>query len=122
VQRVSDEESQSDTMFGYFYLDFNDVEKQSSRKAVRSLLFQFAQQARNGLQNVEQLYQKCGSGHQQPAEDVIRSLLRDIMGRIESALPLISQSKRDDFPDNRHGYSHHTVTGPAWYGLVRVDD
>lgn len=81
---IQHQESQSDTVVGYFYFDFNDVEKQSSRKAVRSLLFQFAQQARDGLQNVEQLYQKCGSGQQQPAEDVIRSLLRDIMGRIES--------------------------------------
>ena len=81
---IQHQESQSDTVLGYFYFDFNDVEKQSSRKAVRSLLFQFAQQARDGLQNVEQLYQKCGGGQQQPAEDVIRSLLRDIMGRIES--------------------------------------
>ncbi len=81
---IQHQESQGDTVVGYFYFDFNDVEKQSSRKAVRSLLFQFAQQARDGLQNIEQLYQKYGSGQQQPAEDVIRSLLRDIMGRIES--------------------------------------
>lgn len=81
---IQHQESQSDTVVGYFYFDFNDVEKQSSRKAVRSLLFQFAQQARDGLQNVEQLYQKCGSGQQQPAEDMIRSLLRDIMGQIDS--------------------------------------
>ena len=78
------QEAQSDPVVSYFYFDFNDVEKQSSRKAVRSLLFQFAQQARHGLPNVEQLYQRCESGQQQPAEDVIRSLLRDIMSKTES--------------------------------------
>lgn len=65
-------------MVSYFYFDFNDVEKQSSKKAIRSLLFQLTlQQQQNRLQTLEQLYQKCGNGQQQPAEDVIRSLLKD---------------------------------------------
>ena len=37
----------------------------------------------NGLQGLEQLYQGCGSGQQEPAEDTIRSLLRNMMDRIE---------------------------------------
>lgn len=64
-------------MVSYFFFDFNDTEKQSSKKAIRSLLFRITLQQRNRLQILEQLYQKCGNGQQQPAEDVIRSLLKD---------------------------------------------
>lgn len=69
------------TAVGYFYFDFNDVEKQSSKKAIRSLLFQFTQQVPDGLQRLEHLYQKCGNGQQQPAEEAIHSLFQDEMGR-----------------------------------------
>ena len=64
-------------MVSYFYFDFNDMEKQSSKKATRSLLFQFTLQQQNRLHILERLYQECGNGQQQPAEDVIRSLLKD---------------------------------------------
>lgn len=80
---LQQQESRSDTAVSYFYFDFNDVEKQSSRTAIRSLLFQFAQQAANGLQDLEQLYQKCRSGEQQPAEDAIQSLLRNTIDKID---------------------------------------
>lgn len=64
-------------MVSYFYFDFNDMEKQSAKKAIRSLLFQFTLQQQNRLQILEHLYQECENGQQQPAEDVIRSLLKD---------------------------------------------
>lgn len=67
----------------YFYFDFNDIEKQSSKKAIRSLLFQFTLQQQNRLQILEQLYQKCENGQQQPAEDVIRALLKDALSYTE---------------------------------------
>jgi hypothetical protein len=76
-------ESHPDTVIGYFYFDFNDSEKQSSKKALRSLLFQLALQTSEPLQALEQLYQRCGNGQQQPAEDVIRSLLRAAIARAE---------------------------------------
>jgi ankyrin repeat domain-containing protein 50 len=60
----------------YFYFDFNDMEKQSSRKAIRSLLFQFTLQSNDIVQDLERLYQKCGSGQQQPPEGVIQSLFK----------------------------------------------
>jgi len=63
-------------MVSYFYFDFNDAEKQSPRKAIRSLLFQFTLQASDIVHDLELLYQKCSSGQQQPAEDVIHSLFR----------------------------------------------
>ena len=67
----------------YFYFDFNDIEKQSSKKAIRSLLFQFTLQQQNRLQILEQLYQKYENGQQQPAEDVIRALLKDALSCTE---------------------------------------
>ena len=79
---IQHKESQPDTVIGYFYFDFNNVEKQSARKAVRSLLFQFALQQHDRLHVLEQLHQKCGNGQQQPAEDVIRSLFRDAVAGI----------------------------------------
>lgn len=53
------------------------MEKQFSKKAIRSLLFQLTLQQQNRLQILEQLYQKCENGQQQPAEAVIQSLLMD---------------------------------------------
>ncbi len=76
--------SQSDTAVSYFFFNFNDVEKQSASNAVRSLLFQFAQQARYGLLALEQLYHECGSGQRLPSEDKVQSLFRDMMDRIKS--------------------------------------
>jgi hypothetical protein len=66
----------------YFYFDFNDAEKQSSRKAIRSLLFQFALQVSDIVQDLERLYQKCSRGQQQPAEDVLHSLFKEAMARL----------------------------------------
>ena len=51
---------------------------------MRSILFQFASQQHDRLHVLEQLYQKCGNGQQQPAEDVIRSLLRDAIAGTEN--------------------------------------
>ena len=70
-------EDRPDTVIVYFYFDFNNTEKHSSKKAIRSLLFQFALQQKSRLQILEQLYQKYKDGQQQPAEEEIRSLLED---------------------------------------------
>jgi hypothetical protein len=64
-------ESYPDTIVSYFYFDFNDPAKQSSGKAIRELLFQAALQANGILHDLERLYQKCGSGQQQPPEGAI---------------------------------------------------
>ena len=76
-------EARSDTVVSYFYFDFNDVKKQSSKKAIRSLLFQFALQQQSSLQTLQDLYQRCGNGHQQPAEEAVRSLLKDAVACTE---------------------------------------
>lgn len=68
---------------GYFYFDFNDREKQSSTNAIRSLLFQYALQVGDVVQDLERLYQKCSSGQQQPAEEAISSHLRQAIARPE---------------------------------------
>jgi hypothetical protein len=68
---------------GYFYFDFNDSEKQSSKKALRSLLLQLALQSSDCLQALETLYKMCGNGTQEPAEDKIRELFKDAIIRQE---------------------------------------
>lgn len=80
---LNDQISRPDIAIAYFYFDFNDVEKQSSNKAIRSLLFQLVQQVPGGLHDVEQLWQRCGAGQQQPAEDTIQLLLRNMIDQIK---------------------------------------
>ena len=78
-------DSQPDTAVGYFYFDFNDTDKQSSKKAIRSLLWQVASHTSDGQQSVQQLYQRCGNGQQQPSDDAIRLLLQDTLVSPRSA-------------------------------------
>ena len=77
------------------------MEKQSSKKALRSLLLQVTLQQQNRLQILEKLYQKCGNGQQQPAEDVIRSLLNDAVactGNVYIILDALDEcTHREDF-------------------------
>ena len=77
-------DSHPDTAIGFFYFYFNDTEKQSSSKAIRSLTFQLALQI-DGLPNLEKLYEKCENGNGQPAEDAIESLLRNTAARAKHA-------------------------------------
>ena len=78
-------EPQPNTAVGYFYFDFNDDEKRSFKKAIRSLLFQFALQTSNRLQDLESLYEKYENGQQQPAESTIQLLLQDKIALAERA-------------------------------------
>jgi hypothetical protein len=68
-----------DTIVSYFYFDFNDAEKQSSKKAIRSLLFQCALHANDILDELERLYDNCGGGQLQPAEDLLQSLFTNVV-------------------------------------------
>ena len=77
-------DSQPDTAVGYFYFDFNDIDKQWSGKAIRSLLFQVAQHTGDGLQGLHQWYRQCSNGQQQPSEEAIRLLLRDTFNLVGS--------------------------------------
>lgn len=74
-------ESYPDTMVSYFYFDFNDTDKQSSKKAIRSLLFQFALQVSDIIRKLERLYQNCSNGQHQPAEDVFPLMLKEVIAR-----------------------------------------
>lgn len=64
---------------GYFYFDFRSTEKQKSYLAIRSLLFQLALNMPECLQALEQCYQRCNNGHNQPCEDTVRSMLCDAL-------------------------------------------
>lgn len=85
VQNLLEQQySHSDTAVIYFYFDFDDIEKQSTAKAVRSLLFQLIQQQPNGFQRLQEMYQKCESGQQRPSESAIRSLFQEIVSQTKS--------------------------------------
>lgn len=67
--------SQSGTVVAYFYFDFNDVKKQKSHIALRSLLFQLALVLPDCLKALDEAYRRCSDGKQQPSDDTVRSLL-----------------------------------------------
>lgn len=72
---LADANQQSNAVVVYFYFDFNSAEKQHTREAIRSLLFQLALQMPGVFQTLEQSYKQCNDGQQQPSEDTIRSML-----------------------------------------------
>jgi hypothetical protein len=60
------------------------MEKQALQKAIRSLLFQVASHSSAGQQSLEQLYQRCNNGQQQPSVDAIQHLLQDNLALLSS--------------------------------------
>lgn len=76
--------SQQGTAVGYFYFDFNNVGKLSSRIAVRCLLVQVAGQTTDGQQSLLQLYERCENGRQQPSEESIRHLFGEVLASTSS--------------------------------------
>lgn len=80
-QILQTKEIDSSIAVSYFYFDFNDAEKQSAQKAIRSLLFQFALQLGNLAQQLERLYHKCDDGQRQPTDDAIHLLFKESMAR-----------------------------------------
>jgi hypothetical protein len=73
---LEEQKSKPDIQIAYFYFDFNDAQKQSSNKALRSLLFQFALQNADIRTALQDLYRNCGEGQQQPLDSMVRSLLQ----------------------------------------------
>lgn len=69
-----DQDTQPDIVVAYFYFDFNSAEKQHTRTAIRSLLFQLALHIPDLFHSLEQLHKQCEEGHKQPSEDAIRSM------------------------------------------------
>jgi hypothetical protein len=63
----------------YFYFDFNNVDKQSLDKAVRSLIDQLYFKRPNAQRVTDDLYSSCDNGRRQPDHKSILALLRKIM-------------------------------------------
>jgi ankyrin repeat domain-containing protein 50 len=63
----------------YFYFDFNDSEKQSPQKAIRSIVQQVVRQSRCATDLLEQLYERHGKGLHQPSDQSIVALLREVL-------------------------------------------
>ena len=73
----------------YFYFDFNDTEKQSSRKAIRSLILQAALRNTNHEQKLDALYRRCENGLLQPGGDTIRALLLSFLTNDERTFVIL---------------------------------
>lgn len=63
----------------YFYFDFNDPDKQTFEKLVRSLISQLYQQAQGSRKYAEQLYSSCKDGNEQPQTQVLLKTLHSMI-------------------------------------------
>lgn len=72
-------QSRTDSVVLYFYFDFNDGEKQSHEKMIRSLIIQIASQRASTSQTLESLYSSCAHGKRQPTYDALQDTLHRMM-------------------------------------------
>ena len=101
-----DRQSNNDAVVSYFYFDFHDAEKQSSKRAVRSLLLQCVRQDHDGARALEQLYRQCSDGQQQPAEHTVQAILQDVLARPTEKYVVL------DALDECTGSSRHSYFSP----------
>ena len=80
---------QPKSLVAYFYFDFNDTAKQSSSKAMRSLMFQFAVQYTKCMQSLDELYRQCRDGQHQSSERAFLLLFNDAITNIENAFVVL---------------------------------
>ena len=63
---------------GFYYFDFNDIEKQKAENLIRSLVTQISSQCRNTSVHLNILYSKCPDGKQSPSVDSLISTLQQM--------------------------------------------
>lgn len=78
-----------DSYVSYFFFDFNDREKQSWVKAIRSLSFQLCVQMPHNFRTLKNLYEARHNGSQQPADADLVDLFRDCIAGPEEVFVLL---------------------------------
>ena len=63
----------------YFYFDFRDINKQSRRDLLPSLITQLSNQSHRHCDILNDLYLRHGSGAQKPSEDELIQCLKDML-------------------------------------------
>ncbi|CAG9955408.1 unnamed protein product [Clonostachys rosea f. rosea IK726] len=94
----------------YFFFNFNDVEKRSLEKAIRSLIFQLY--SKHGIlrSEVDAVYSSFGNGTRQPDAPVLDQLLRRMVQKdkeIYLVLDALDESER-------HSGSYSSKSLPDW--------
>jgi Cdc6-like AAA superfamily ATPase len=75
--------STSSSIVLYFYFDFNDSNKQSFEKMVRSLAFQLYQLHENVRKYIDELHTVCKSGNEQPRSSSLVSVLDTMLANVD---------------------------------------
>lgn len=73
----------------YFYFDFNDIEKQSQGKMIRSLIVQLSLQCGSTPQSLEALHSSCMDGGRQPTDDGLLATLHQMMKSFEETFIIL---------------------------------
>lgn len=93
-------QSQKNMVVLYFFFDFNNVEKQSHEKMIRSLLTQLSSQCLKMPQALELLYSSCENGERQPTSSLLLTTLNHMMTHFETVYLVIDAldecSKREE--------------------------
>ncbi|KAK8036681.1 hypothetical protein PG993_008664 [Apiospora rasikravindrae] len=66
----------------YFYFDFNDIEKQSLEKAVRSLITQLYYKRKDTRAEVDTLYSLCDKGGRRPDALTLYKVFQDMLQKV----------------------------------------
>jgi len=85
---------------GYFYVDWQDPQKQSTRGLLSSLLAQLCTQSEPFLDILSMLRAKHNDGVEQPSEDALAMCLREMLEYPEQAPVFIVVDALDECPDS----------------------
>ena len=90
IQSIMDTySSEPDIAVVYFYFDFNDSSKQSTRNFICSLLAQFVAQCQVVPEPLMSTYFRSQNGQYQPRPEEIRSVLRQVIENFRATYILV---------------------------------
>jgi hypothetical protein len=87
-------------VFGYFYLDYGDRNKQDARSLLCSLLIQFCIQSDGFCDILSGLYKTHGNGFHQPNEEELRQCLEDMLRLQEQGAIYVIVDGLDECPNS----------------------
>ena len=83
----------------YFYFDFRDLNKQSRRDLLPSLVTQLSDQSHRHCDILNDLYLKHGTGAQKPSEDELMQSLKDMLTLSDQLPVYLIIDALDECPD-----------------------
>ena len=84
----------------YFYFDFRDLQKQTCRDLLRSLVFQLSTCSSPCCDILHRVYKKHKDGTQQPSDDTLKEYLEEMLRLLAQGRIFIILDALDECPDS----------------------